>query len=49
MLNVDLLSGDYDKNYDYFLNERAEAILNAVGVNIDDVRADIVNQFGSAS
>jgi hypothetical protein len=49
MLSVDLLSGDYDKIYDYFLNERAEAILNAVRVNIDDVRADIVKQFGSAS
>jgi hypothetical protein len=41
-----LLSGDYDKNYDYFLNERAEAILNAVRVNIDNVRAGILKQFG---
>jgi hypothetical protein len=46
MLRDDLLSGDYDKNYDYFLNERAEAILNAVRVNIDNVRAGILKQFG---
>lgn len=46
MLTDDLLRGDYDKDYDYFLVERAGAILNAVRVNITEVRASILKQFG---
>ncbi len=34
MLSTDLLNGDYDKNYDYFLSERSDAILNAIRVAI---------------
>jgi hypothetical protein len=46
MLNVDILSGDYDKNYDYFLSERADAILNAIHKNITEARTGILEQFG---
>jgi hypothetical protein len=46
MLNEDLLSGDYDKNYDYFLIERADMILGAIRKNITEVRASILKQFG---
>jgi hypothetical protein len=46
MVTDELLSGDYDKNYDYFLEERAEAILEAVRVNITEEKADILKQFG---
>lgn len=34
MLHEDILSGDYDRNYDYFLSERGEAILKAIRKNI---------------
>jgi hypothetical protein len=46
MLDVDILSGDYDKNYDYFLSERADAILNAIHRNITEARTGILEQFG---
>ena len=46
MLNVDILSGDYDKNYDYFLSDRADLILNAIHKNITEAKAGILKQFG---
>lgn len=46
MLNVDVLSGDYDKNYDYFLSERSDLILKAINKNIAEARASILKQFG---
>jgi hypothetical protein len=46
MLTDDILRGDYDKDYDYFLVERAGAILDAVRVNITEARASILKQFG---
>lgn len=45
MLSVDLLSGDYDNNYDYFISERSDAILQAIRINIADPRADTLKQF----
>jgi hypothetical protein len=45
MLTDDLLGGDYDKNYDYFLAETAGAILDAVRVHITEARATILKQF----
>jgi hypothetical protein len=48
MLSGDLLSGDYDKNYDYFLSERSDAILDAIRTNIAEARADVLKQFGLA-
>ena len=46
MLNEDLLTGDYDKNYDYFLNERANMILDAIRRNITEAKASILRQLG---
>jgi hypothetical protein len=46
MLNGDLLSGDYDKNYDYFVSERADAILAAIRTNITEARAEVLKQYG---
>ncbi|MGA8550115.1 MAG: hypothetical protein WB678_07755, partial [Stellaceae bacterium] len=46
MLSEELLSGDYDKNYDYFLSERADAILAALRRNITEARAGILTRFG---
>jgi hypothetical protein len=48
MLTDDLLGGDYDKNYDFFLEERAEAILDAMRVNITEPRAEIFKRFGNS-
>jgi hypothetical protein len=45
MLTDDLLGGDYDKNYDFFLEERAEAVLEAMRINIIEPRAEIIKQF----
>jgi hypothetical protein len=47
MLTADLLDGEYDKNYDFFLEERAEEILGAMRVNISEARAEILRQFGN--
>ena len=46
MLDDDLLSGDYDKNYEFFLQERAEEILGAITRNITEPRAAAVQKFG---
>ena len=48
MLDDDLLDGQYDKNYEFFLQERAEAILSAIKRNIMDPRAVAIEQFGLA-
>ncbi len=45
LISNDLLSGDYDKNYDYFLSERSEKILKAIRSHIIDARANILAQF----
>ena len=45
MLTDDLLSGDYDENYDYFLEERASAILQAIKTNILEPKAAVLKQF----
>jgi hypothetical protein len=45
MLSVDLLSGDYDANYDYFISERSDAILQAIRINITGPRTDTLRQF----
>jgi len=46
MLSDDILTGDYDKNYEYFLIERGDEILGAITRNITEPRAAIVKQFG---
>jgi hypothetical protein len=46
MLRGDLLSGD--DNYDYFLSERSDAVLEAIRTNITEARADALKQFGLA-
>jgi hypothetical protein len=48
MLTDDLLGGDYDKNYDYFLEERVETILDAMRINITEPRAEILKRFGNS-
>ena len=45
MLNTDLLTGDYDKMYDYFLAERAGTIFAAIDENVTVMRTSILNQF----
>jgi hypothetical protein len=45
MLNIDILTEDYDKMYDYFLAERAAAIFAAIDENVTVMRASILNQF----
>jgi hypothetical protein len=46
MLRNGLLCGEYDKNYDFFLLERAEAILHALSKNVTEAREGILKQFG---
>ena len=46
MMSDDLLCGEYDKNYEFFLVERAEAILSALTRNIMEPRARVLEQFG---
>jgi hypothetical protein len=48
MLDDELLDGQYDKNYEFFLQERAEAILSAMKRNIMDPRAAAIERFGLA-
>jgi hypothetical protein len=48
MLTADLLSGDHDKNYDFFLEERAEAILAAMRVNMTEAGAEHVERLASS-
>ena len=47
MISIDVLSGDYDSNYDYFLSERGDKILDAMRRNILDPRAELLKRFGS--
>jgi hypothetical protein len=44
MLPGELLSGDYDKNYDYFISERSDAVLSAIRRYITEARADVLKQ-----
>ena len=46
MLNGELLSSDYDKNYDYFISERSDAILTAIRTNITEARVELLKQYG---
>lgn len=48
MLSGDLLNGDYDKNYDYFISERSDSILKAIRTNITDTRSNVLSEFGLA-
>lgn len=45
LLSSDLINGEYDMNYDYFLSERADAILLAINSNILAVRADLLERL----
>lgn len=47
LLTEELLTGDYDKNYDLFLEERAGEILDALKVHVTDVKKDILASFAS--
>jgi hypothetical protein len=42
MLREELLTGDYDRNYDFFLVERAEAILGAIARHLTGPRAGLI-------
>jgi hypothetical protein len=46
MIKGDLLSGDYDKIYDYFVSERADAILAAIRTHIIEAKAEVLKQHG---
>jgi hypothetical protein len=48
LLGEELLTGDYDKNYDYFLEERSEEILNVLRLHVTDVRENILKWSGVA-
>jgi hypothetical protein len=43
LLSEELLTGDYDTNYDFFLEERANEILNALRVHVTEMREGILN------
>jgi hypothetical protein len=45
MLSDELLSGEYDNNYDIFLNERAGLILAAITKNVVEPKADILKKY----
>jgi len=45
-ISEQLASGDYDREYDYFLAERAEAILQAIKVHILDERRTLLSKYG---
>ncbi len=47
MLSSDLLSGDYDTNYDFFLNERASLILSAINKNITEPKAVLLKKYST--
>jgi hypothetical protein len=49
LLSEELLTGDYDKNYDYFLEERADQILDALRVNVTDVKGAILASYAAES
>jgi hypothetical protein len=46
MLNGELLSGDYDKNYDYFISERSDAVLAAIRTHITEPRVEVLKHYG---
>jgi hypothetical protein len=48
LLSNDLLAGDYDTNYDFFLEERAGEILDALRVHVTEVREGILKSAGTA-
>jgi hypothetical protein len=48
LLSEELLSGDYDKNYDYFLDERSEEILDVLRTHVSDARESILHSSGAA-
>ena len=48
LLSEDLLSGDYDKNYDYFLDERSDEILDILRAHVSDARESMLHSSGAA-
>ena len=48
LLSEELLSGDYDKNYDYFLDERSEEILDILRAHVSDARESMLHSSGVA-
>jgi len=48
MLSDELLTGDYDKNYDIFLSERADAILGAIRRHLTEPRAGLIPAMSRA-
>jgi hypothetical protein len=46
MVNSEITSGDYDEMYDFFLNERGNAILNAISTHFVTPRNELIQQFG---
>jgi hypothetical protein len=48
LLSAELLTGEYDKNYDYFLEERSEEILGQLRVQVTEAREHILKSAGLA-
>jgi hypothetical protein len=49
MLREEILTGDYDRNYDFFLIERAEAILGAIARHLTGPRAGLIPASAGSS
>jgi len=49
MLHPELLSGEYDKTYDFFILERSDAILKAIDENITQPRIVLLREFASSA
>jgi len=43
-LSTELLSGDYDNNYDFFLHDRASLIIDAIDRNVIQQRRKLVGE-----
>jgi hypothetical protein len=48
LIGEELLTGDYDRNYDYFLEERSEEILRVLRVHVTEARENILKSSAVA-
>jgi hypothetical protein len=44
LLSNELLTGDYDNGYDFFLDERAGLIIAAIDRNVIQLRKDLLHE-----
>lgn len=49
MIDQEVISGDYDKMYDYFLNERASKILAAIVDHVTSPQQDVIKKYSGSS